>query len=126
MKYRMILLLMLGLLLSNAALAGEEDGEESTVVNTCNENWVKKGARSISSVPLITKEGHLIRIYSNTDLPNLQILVNDASGAILYLDTVSVFTGYVYSFILPEMQDEGNCKIELTCGQKYLYGYFVP
>lgn len=126
MKCRMIFLLLLGLLFSNGTFASEENKEEGTVISTHHENWAEKSARSISSIPTITKRGHLIRIYSNTDLSNLQILVNDASGAILFLDTVSMFTGNVYSFILPEMQDEGNCKIELTCGQKYLYGYFVP
>lgn len=104
MKCRLIFFVLLGLLLSNVAFASEENGEEGTVISTHHENWVEKSARSISSIPTITKRGHLIRIYSNTDLPNLQILVNDASGAILYLDTVSVFTGYVYSLILPEMQ----------------------
>lgn len=126
MKCRMIFLLLLGLLLSNAALASEEKGEEGTIVSTHNENWLEKSARSISSIPIITEEGHLIRIYSNTNLHNLQISVKNASGAILYLDIVSVFAGCVYSFILPEMQEEGDCKLELTYGQKYLYGYLVP
>lgn len=126
MKCRMILFLLLGLLLSNATFGSEGDEKEGAVVNTHNENWGEKETRSFSSVPIITKEGNLIRIYSNIDLYNLQISVKDALGTIVYLDTVSVFADCVYSFLLPEIQEEGTCKLELICGQKYLYGYLVP
>lgn len=120
----MLFLLLLTLLLSNTTFASDRNEREieGSAVYLFKDLWLKKGHRSITSTPLITQEGYLIRIYSDIDLPNLQICVKDASGDIVCFDTISVSAGVSYSFVLPEMQIE-EAMIELIHEQKYLFGY---
>lgn len=108
MKCRMFFLLLLGLLLGSATFASERNrrGIEGFELYTVKEHWAEKGHRFISSTPIITQEGNLIRIYSDIDLSNLHICVKDASGSIVYLDTVLVSADWPYSFVLAEMQIE--------------------
>lgn len=127
MRCRMFFLLLMGLLLSNTTYAngGNKKVIEGIIVNTYKEHWSEKGTRSIPFIPIITQEGSFIRIYFDIDLLNLQITVKDASGTIVYLDTVSVSDVQSCSFQLEElMMEDGEYIIELVHGEKYLYGYF--
>lgn len=123
MKCRMLFLLLLGLLLGSATFASMREIEGNTI-SIHEEHWAEKGHRCISSIPIITQEGNLIRIYSDIDLSNLQICVKDASGSIVYLDTVFVSADQSYSFVLAEMQvEDSNYIVKLTHQEKYIFGY---
>lgn len=126
MKYRIFLLLLLKVLLSSTTTASERKrGEvERSAICLNKEHWLEKDNRSIPFIPIITQEGNLIRIYSDIDLPNLQICVKDTSRNIVYLNIISLSASQPYSFILPEMQiKESDCVIELIHGEKFLFGH---
>lgn len=126
MKYRIFCLLLIGFLLSSTTIASERNKREveKRVLYLDEEVWHDKGYRSIPFIPIITQEGNLIRIYSDIDLPNLQICVKDTSGNIVYLNTIFLSASQPYSFILPEMQiKESDCMIELIHGENFLFGY---
>lgn len=127
MKCRVLFLLLLGLLLGSATFTSERNRREieGFELYTIKDHWVeKKENRCISSIPIITQEGNLIRIYSDIDLSNLQICVKDASGSIVYLDTVFVSADQSYSFVLAEMQvEDSNYIVKLTHQEKYIFGY---
>lgn len=56
-------------------------------------------------------------------MENLHIVIKDVAGTILYSSIVTISSVQPYSFTVVDMS-EGEFVIELTHGNKYLYGYF--
>ncbi len=80
--------------------------------------------RSLSSELTATHDDNIVHIYySDYLLENLQVIVKDLSGEVVYSNTVSVSYNQPYSFTLNNVES-GEYKIELVYGTKLLYGYF--
>lgn len=117
MKHFRITFLVLVMFMATAKVFAEEKNIE---VNKAH--W-HQDLRSVSYVPTITHDGNMFYIYSNMDIENLHIVIKDTAGTILYSNTVTVSSTQPYFFIVEDMS-EGEFVIELTHGDKYLYGYF--
>lgn len=128
MKLRIVLCILVKLFMCGLLFAGSWNGSVvGNIINYNKESWKEKNAtRSIISSPVITQEGRLIRIYSHTDLQNVQVIVTDDLENIIYSDVVCVIVNQPYLLMLPdELELNHYYKIELIHGQQYLYGYFM-
>jgi hypothetical protein len=81
--------------------------------------------RSLSIDPTVTHDANTIYIYyTGYLLANVQIMVKDLLGNIVYSNVISVSYSQPYSFILSNAES-GEYKIELNYENKLLYGYFA-
>lgn len=79
--------------------------------------------RSTFCIPTITHDNNIFYIYSDIVLDNLQIIIKDTRGTILYSSTTTIPNTQCYSFTIDNIK-EGDFIIELKHEKKYLYGYF--
>jgi Protein of unknown function (DUF3244). len=81
--------------------------------------------RSLSIDPTVTHDANTIYIYYTGYLfANVQVTVKDLFGNIIYSNFIIVSYNQPYSFVLNNVES-GECKIELSYGNKLLYGYFA-
>ena len=127
MKYKILFLLLVGLLLESTITANSFNKEQlaGTVILTnekCREN---ERAHSVSFKLVVTKEGDVFRIYSDVNFPKLEVCVTDVLGHIVYKEIISTSNQRPFSFqlLLAEMEED-EYMIELSYGKKYCYGYF--
>ncbi len=95
---------------------------EEKRVEVIKRHWFED-TRSVSCVPTITHDSNTVYIYSDIVLDNLQIIIKDTRGTILYSSTTTIPNTQCYSFTIDNIK-EGDFIIELKHEKKYLYGYF--
>lgn len=77
--------------------------------------------RSMPSTPVLSHDGNILFIYSDVPLENLQVRVKNEFGNIVYINNISITAEQKYSFALGGVFS-GNYVIELSCGEKSLWG----
>lgn len=117
MKHSVVIFLILIMGTSASTSYAEEKNIEAI-----KKHWLED-TRSASCIPTITHDGNTLYIYSDIVLDNLHIMIKDTRGTILYSSTVTISNTQRYSFTIDNM-NVGELLIELTHGNKYLYGYF--
>lgn len=89
-----------------------------------NKNWEDTlDVRSLSSSPILMKEGNMLLIQSDKVLENLFIAITSEDGRQVYLElsNVTVDTAYVIPIVL---LPAGNYCITVMQGANYVIGYF--
>lgn len=89
-----------------------------------NKNWKEvDGERSLSSSPILMKEGNMLLIQSDKVLENLFIAITSEDGRQVYLElsNVTVDTAYVIPI---DLLPAGNYCITVMQGANYVIGYF--
>ncbi len=89
-----------------------------------NKNWGEvDGERSLSSSPILMKEGNMLLIQSDKVLENLFIAITSEDGRQVYLElsNVTVDTAYVIPI---DLLPAGNYCITVMQGANYVIGYF--
>ncbi|WP_278701230.1 DUF3244 domain-containing protein [Phocaeicola sartorii] len=89
-----------------------------------NKNWKEAdGERSLSSSPILMKEGNMLLIQSDKVLENLFIAITSEDGRQVYLElsNVTVDTAYVIPI---DLLPAGNYCITVMQGANYVIGYF--
>lgn len=79
--------------------------------------------RSVSVLPTASYDGNAICIYSYIGIENLQVVVKDEEGNVVYSNVALVPAGQTYSFAIDATAGE-EYVLELTYGDKFLYGSF--
>lgn len=95
---------------------------EEKKIEVTEKYWFED-TRSVSCIPTITHDSNTLYIYSDIILENLNITVKNATGMLLYSNTVTILNTQRYSFTIDDM-NKGEFLIELTYRKKYLYGHF--
>ncbi|WP_288243002.1 DUF3244 domain-containing protein [uncultured Bacteroides sp.] len=95
---------------------------EEKKIEVTEKYWFED-TRSVSYIPTITHDSNTLYIYSDIILENLNITVKNATGMLLYSNTVTILNTQRYSFTIDDM-NKGEFLIELTYRKKYLYGHF--
>lgn len=89
-----------------------------------NKNWEDTlDVRSLSSSPILMKEGNMLLIQSDKVLENLFIAITSEDGRQVYLElpNVTVDTAYVIPI---DLLPAGNYCITVMQGANYVIGYF--
>lgn len=79
--------------------------------------------RSASILPVASHDGNTISIHSSIYIGNLEVVVKDKDGNVVYSDVTRIPAGQTYSFLLNGVTGE-EYTIELAYGDKFLYGNF--
>lgn len=89
-----------------------------------NKNWEDTlDVRSLSSSPILMKEGNMLLIQSDKVLENLFIAITSEDGRQVYLElsNVTVDTAYIIPI---DLLPAGNYCITVMQGANYVIGYF--
>lgn len=80
--------------------------------------------RSIVIEPTASIDGNIICIFSDITIQNVQVAVKDMAGNVIYTSTIAIPAKQHYSFTLDNVES-GDYVLEVTCADKYFYGYFA-
>ena len=90
-------------------------------VISIEDGWNIEDERSISFVPQLSIDGQNIYIYSEKELNDLEVIIKDSLGNVIYYNvtTVSEYTTYP---ILIDNWNKGEYTIQLKKGSRYMQG----
>ena len=90
-------------------------------VISIEDGWNIEDERSISFVPQLSIDGQNIYIYSEKELNDLEVIIKDSLGNVIYYNvtTVSEYTTYP---ILIDSWNKGKYTIQLKKGSRYMQG----
>ena len=90
-------------------------------VISIEDGWNIEDERSISFVPQLSIDGQNIYIYSEKELNDLEVIIKDSLGNVIYYNvtTVSEYTTYP---ILIDNGNKGKYTIQLKKGSRYMQG----
>ncbi len=90
-------------------------------VISIEDKWDIENDRSISFVPQLSIDGQNIYIYSEKELNDLEVIIKDSLGNVIYYNvtTVSEYTTYP---ILIDNWNKGEYTIQLKKGSSYMQG----
>lgn len=127
MKYKILFLLLAELLLESTITASSFNKEQlaDTVIFINEKTWENERTHSVPFKLVVTKEENIFRVYSNINLPELEICVTDVLGHIVYAEIISTSNHRPFSFqlLLTEMEED-EYMIELSYNKKYFCEYF--
>lgn len=88
-------------------------------VISIEDGWNIEDERSISFVPQLSIDGQNIYIYSEKELNDLEMIIKDSLGNVIYYNvtTVSEYTTYP---ILIDNWNKGKYTIQLKKGSRYM------
>lgn len=90
-------------------------------VISIEDGWDIENDRSISFVPQLSIDEQNIYIYSEKELNDLEVIIKDSLGNVIYYNvtTVSEYTTYP---ILIDNWNKGEYTIQLKKGSRYMQG----
>ncbi len=90
-------------------------------VISIEDKWDIENDRSISFVPQLSIDGQNIYIYSEKELNDLEVIIKDSLGNVIYYNvtTVSEYTTYL---ILIDNWNKGEYTIQLKKESSYMQG----
>ncbi len=89
-----------------------------------NKNWEETlGARSLSSCPILIKEGSTLFVLTDGILENISIAITSVDGEQVYVELNHVTVDMEYA-IPVDLLPAGDYLITVRQGSKYVMGWF--
>ena len=93
---------------------------ENTLVSI-EDGWNIEDERSISFAPQLSIDGQNIYIYSEEGLNDLEVIITDSLGNVIYYNVTAVSEYTTYP-ILIDNWNKGEYTIQLKKGSRYMQG----
>ena len=90
-------------------------------VISIEDGWDIENDRSISFVPQLSIDEQNIYIYSEKELNDLEVIIKDSLGNVIYYNVTTV-SGYTTYPILIDYWNKGEYTIQLKKGSRYMQG----
>jgi hypothetical protein len=90
-------------------------------VISIEDGWDIENDRSISFVPQLSIDEQNIYIYSEKELNDLEVIIKDSLGNVIYYNVTTV-SGYTTYPILIDNWNKGEYTIQLKKGSSYMQG----
>lgn len=81
-------------------------------ITSIDKNWSNKDERSISSIPQLSIDNQNIYIYSEKALNDLEVMIKDSLGNILYYNVVTVSSCIAYPISISDLK-EGEYAMQI-------------
>ena len=90
-------------------------------VISIEDGWNIEDERSISFAPQLSIDEQNIYIYSEKELNDLEVIIKDSLGNVIYYNVTTV-SGYTTYPILIDNWNKGKYTIQIKKGSRYMQG----